>query len=327
MTGIMAAPLRLIMSPHYDLSLWGLERLHPFDAGKYGKAWNGLRNRFGPALDGLRQDPAHPVTDTDLRLVHTPEYLAALAASATIAQGLEMPFLTWIPNAVLRTKLLEPMRWATQGTIDAALWALQHGCAINFSGGYHHAHADHGEGFCLYADVPVAIAHLRAQGKLSGTDKVVVIDLDAHRGNGWETIHETDYAVQYFDLYNKRVYPGPHSPSKRFEALHGVPSMMGGEEYLFFLQQHLPAFLDQHKHARLVFYNAGTDILADDPIGRFDVAADQVVERDRYVIDQLDMRGLHWVMLPSGGYTSHSHELMQRGFAHAVERYAELKPI
>jgi histone deacetylase 11 len=259
--------------------------------------------------------------------VHSVDYLASLAKSAVVAQGLEMPFLKWIPNGVLRSKLLEPMRWATQGTIDAALWALENGCAINFSGGYHHAHADHGEGFCLYADVPVAIAHLRASGKLSGTDKVIVIDLDAHRGNGWETICENDYAVQFFDVYNKRAYPGPHTPSKRFEALHGVPSMMGGEEYLYLLREHLTAFLDQHRHSRLVFYNAGTDILVDDPIGRFDVPADQVVERDRFVIDELDKRGMKWVMLPSGGYTQHSHELMQRGFAHAIERYAELKPV
>jgi histone deacetylase 11 len=305
--------LRLVMSPHYDIGLWGLERLHPFDAGKYGKAWNGLRARFGPALDALRLDPAAPVNDTELLRVHTADHLVALTRSATVAQALEMGFLRWIPSALLQAKLIGPMRWATQGTIDAARWALEHGCAINFSGGYHHAHADHGEGFCLFADVPVAIAHLRANGKLSGTDKVVVIDLDAHRGNGWESIHETDYAVQYFDVYNKRAYPGPHTPSKRFEGVHGVPSMMSGEDYLYFIEQHLPAFLDQHRHARLVFYNAGTDIVADD--------------RDRYVIGQLDMRGMNWVMLPSGGYTSRSHELMQRGFAHAIERYAELKPV
>lgn len=320
------SPLRLIMSPHYDIGLWGLERLHPFDSAKYGKAWNGLRARFGSALDALRQDPGAPVSDTDLLRVHTADHLASLGKSAAVAQALEMGFLRWVPNGILQSRLIGPMRWATQGTIDAALWALEHGCAINFAGGYHHAHADHGEGFCLFADVPVAIAHLRANGKLSGTDKVAVIDLDAHRGNGWETIHETDYAVQYFDVYNKRAYPGPHTPSKRFEAVHGVPSMMSGEDYLYFLEQHLPAFLDQHRHARLVFYNAGTDILADDPIGRFDVPADKVVERDRYVIGQLDMRGMKWVMLPSGGYTSRSHELMQRGFAHAIERYAELKP-
>ncbi|MBA3699031.1 MAG: histone deacetylase [Planctomycetes bacterium] len=319
--------LRLIMSPHYDIRLWGIERLHPFDSCKYGRAWDGLRARFGAALDGLRQDPIAPVSDADLLRVHTADHLESLKRSAVLATALEVPPLRWVPNVLLRSRLLAPMRWATQGTIDAALWAVQNGCAINFSGGYHHAHADHGEGFCLFADVPVAISHLRANGKLSGTDKIVVIDLDAHRGNGWETVCENDYAVQFFDVYNKRAYPGLLPPSKRFPEVYGMPSMVQGEEYLYYLHEHLPAFLDQHRHAKLVFYNAGTDILTDDPIGRMDVSADEVVERDRYVIDQLDERGLRWVMLPSGGYTNHSHELMQRAYGYAIEKHGNLKPV
>jgi histone deacetylase 11 len=323
----MMSAIRLIMSPHYDIRLWGIERLHPFDSCKYGRTWDGLRARFGSALDTLRQDPATPVSDTDLLRVHTAEYLASLRKSSVLAQALEMPPLRWVPNFLLRSRLLAPMRWGTQGTIDAAFAALEHGCAINFSGGYHHAHADHGEGFCLFADVPIAIASVRAAGKLSRTDKILVIDLDAHRGNGYESVCETDYAVQFFDVYNMRVYPGKHTPSQRFDGVHGVHSMLTEDEYLFFLREHLPAFLDHHSHASLVFYNAGTDILDGDPLGRFAVSAEGVAERDRYVIDQLDMRGLKWVMLPSGGYTQQSHELMQRGFAHAIERYAELKPV
>jgi histone deacetylase 11 len=318
--------LRLIYCSQYDIRLWGIERLHPFDSCKYGRTWNGLRQRFGPALDALRQAPTSPVSDTDLLRVHTADYLATLRRSSVLAQALEVPPLRWVPNFLLRSRLITPMRWATQGTIDAALWAVQHGCAINFSGGYHHAHADHGEGFCLFADVPIAIAALRATGKLHGTDKIVVIDLDAHRGNGYESICETDYAVQFFDLYNFRVYPGKMPPSPRFPSVHGVRSMLSGEEYLFFIRENLPAFLDRHRDAKLVFYNAGTDILADDPIGRLDVSADEVFERDRYVIDQMDERGLRWVMLPSGGYTSHSHELMQRAYGYAIEKHSDLKP-
>lgn len=319
--------LRLIMSPHYDIRMWGLERLHPFDACKYGRAWDGLRTRFGPALDALKQEPAGPVADADLQRVHTTDYLNTLGKSAVLSQALEMPPLRWVPNALLRSRLVAPMRWATQGTIDAAMWAVQHGCAINFSGGYHHAHADHGEGFCLFADVPVAITSLRAAGKLSRTDKILVIDLDAHRGNGYESVCETDYAVQFFDIYNKRAYPGFLPPSKRFPEVYGMPSMISDDEYLYYLREHLPAFLDQHRHASLVFYNAGTDILADDPIGRLNVSADGVFERDRFVIDQLDERGLRWVMLPSGGYTAQSHELMQRGYGYAIEKHGKLKPV
>jgi histone deacetylase 11 len=321
------ATLRLIYSPRYDIRMWGIERLHPFDACKYSRAWNGLRSRFGPALQNLLHETSGPVTDADLLRIHTSEYLASLHHSKVLARALELPPLAWVPNLLLRSRLIAPMRWGTQGTIEAATWAMRNGCAINLSGGYHHAHADHGEGFCLFADVPVAIAVLRAQGTLKAQDKIVVIDLDAHRGNGYESVCETDVAVQFFDLYNAYVYPGRMPASHRFPAIHGLRNGLTGDEYLGFLREHLPNFLDEHRDAKLVFYNAGTDILADDPIGRLDVSADDVFERDRYVIDQMDERGLRWVMLPSGGYTKHSHELMQRAYGYAIEKHGGLRAI
>ncbi|HEX3135445.1 MAG TPA: hypothetical protein VHX44_17920, partial [Planctomycetota bacterium] len=167
--------------------------------------------------------------------------------------------------------------------------------------------------------------NLRSTGKLHNTNKIVIIDLDAHHGNSYESICEADYAMQFFNLYNFQIYPGKLPLSTRFPAVHSVHSMVSEEEYLFFLRENLPGFLDRHRDAKLVFYNAGTDILADDPVGRLDVSADDVFERDRYVIDLMDERGLRWVMLPSGGYTSQSHELMQRGYGYAIEKHGGLR--
>ena len=73
------------------------------------------------------------------------------------------------------------MRYATGGTVLACRLALEHGVAINLGGGYHHAAAGWGGGFCVYADVPLAAKVLHDEGRVG---KVLVVDLDAHQGNG-----------------------------------------------------------------------------------------------------------------------------------------------
>ena len=156
---------RLVFSPKYDLTLYGLERLHPFDGRKYSRAWGRIRAALGEQATALVEAPDAPVSDDRLLLVHTQAYLDTLArSSTTIAEALELPFLKLLSHWVLERRLLTPMRLATQGTIQAMGHALAGTTAMNIGGGYHHAFPEHGEGFCLYADVPVALAHHRQAG-------------------------------------------------------------------------------------------------------------------------------------------------------------------
>src|SRR5436309_546549 len=86
--------------------------------------------------------------------------------------------------------------------------------------------------------------------------------------------------------------------------------MCNDEDYRQILTTDLPKFLDQVGPAKLAFYNAGTDIVAGDRIGRFDVTPEGVAARDRLVIDMLASRSIPTVILPSGGYTRISHKLI-----------------
>jgi histone deacetylase 11 len=193
---------RFIYSRHYDFSLFGLERLHPFDAHKFSNAWAIVQGELGEALQALWLKPEQPISDAELLRVHTAQYLQSLRSSAVVAKALELQPAKFVPNLLLRSRLLKPMRLAVQGTVLATQCALEGNVAMNFAGGYHHAFRDHGEGFCLFADVPVAIESQRALGRLRTDDRVVVIDLDAHRGNGFESILEADPAVSILDVYN-----------------------------------------------------------------------------------------------------------------------------
>jgi histone deacetylase 11 len=310
---------RVLYTPAYDVALLGLERLHHFDGRKSTRALRLVRSALGATLDGLVMAPETPVTLPSLRLIHEEGYLASLRHSAVVSKVLEVGALRWLPGVALDRAVLRPMRWAVQGTIDATRNALTHGAAINLAGGYHHAHRDHGEGFCAYADIPIAIEAMRRDGLLSERDRVIIIDLDAHRGNGFESIYEHDERVVYFDLYSAQVYPGPLQHPASHMSLFGCRFGMTDQAYFDTLEKHLPEVLNKSPFA-LALYNAGTDVLAGDPLGGLGLTREAVLRRDRYVIESLESAGIPWVMVPSGGYTDESHRLLAGTVAWACGR-------
>lgn len=303
---------RLVFSPGYDLTLYGLERLHPFDGRKYSRAWSLITQALGDTLADHRDAPAGPVPVDQLRLVHTEDYLTTLAtSSAAIASALEMPFLRLLPHSVLERRVLTPMRLAVQGTIQAMEHALGGETAMNIGGGFHHAFPDHGEGFCLYADVPVAVAHNRETGLLGPADPVLIVDLDAHRGNGFFAAFENDPAVHIFDLYNAQQYPGLF-PGDEDRHPFQVPMRAGlrDEEYLRTLDEELPNFLDSVQAPRIAVYLAGTDIVTGDRLGGLSVSENGVRARDRKVVDVLATCGIPTAIVTGGGYSRASHRLI-----------------
>jgi histone deacetylase 11 len=313
---------QLVWSPRYDLTLYGLERLHPFDGRKYSRAWHLVDAALGRRARARLVDPDAPVDDSTLMRVHSAAYLESLRSSATVAAALELPLARFVPASVLRSRVLEPMRLATAGTVSATRLALQHGWAMNLGGGFHHAFRDHGEGFCVFGDVAVAIACARASGVLRPADSVAVIDLDAHRGNGFEAIVKDDPNVDVLDIYNFQIYPGMvEEDDGRFPHLVPIRAGTGSDEYLQILDEELARFLDSRPGPALAFYNAGTDIVSGDPLGRLDVSSDAVQERDRRIVAALAAREIPTVVVTSGGYTEESHRLIAALARHLIERF------
>lgn len=305
---------RLIFSPRYDISFWGLERLHPFDSRKYGRAWKLVRRHCRSRLKTLHVRPDREVTRDELLLVHEASYLDRLSQPAYIAAALELPIVRRLPARLIDWRVLRPMRWATRGTVIAAQEALAHGLAINFSGGYHHAKPAEGEGFCIYADVALAIRQLRRDGWLKADDRIAHIDLDAHQGNGICHHFVEDSRVMLFDMYNRAIYPVYDLVARdRIDCNLPLPPGCGDEQYLDTLRTHLSPFLDsiaRSGHLRLAFYNAGTDVYRGDLLGGMRLSAEAVLKRDLFVLDETQQRGIATVMVLSGGYSPMSYQLV-----------------
>lgn len=288
-----------------------MEKLHPFDAKKFSKAWALLTNEFGEKINSFSTFIENPATDEELEIVHSREYLTSLRQSKVIASVVEIAPLRFVPNFILQKGLVDSAKYATAGTLLAARQALDSAIAFNIGGGFHHAFSDHGEGFCFFADAAFALETLRLEKKVLSTDKVLMIDLDAHRGNGFTSFYEKDKSVGIFDLYNMQVYPGlKQGDPDDFPFIIPLRAGLGSDEYITLLKTELPLFLDANPKPKLAFYNAGTDILAADKLGALNVSYEAINERDRFVVESLRERNIPTVIITSGGYSSDSYKLI-----------------
>lgn len=310
--------INIIYSPEYDIKFYGAEFLHPFDSRKYSKAWEQLKSRYGNKLIGLTTAPGSPISDDDLHKVHTDVYIDLLKDKKIVASALEVPLISFLPHFMIDHSIIRPMRWATAGTVLATEKALKYGIAINMSGGYHHASQQRGEGFCLFNDVGVAVSIMRERTLLAKSDKIAIIDLDAHQGNGFEHVFMEDKAVYIFDMYNKDIYPNDQVAKHKIYVDVPLPFGTGDNVYMNLLKEKLPSFLDGIDDTKLVFYNAGTDILAGDRLGALNVSKQSVVDRDVYVFEQLIDRNLPFVMLLSGGYTPQSYQIIAESLSRLI---------
>lgn len=270
---------------------------------------DGLRGeRILTALvrEGLvgREAVVRPTVAAHVKLarVHTPEYLAQLSSPDV----LEATFgLTPPPH--LAERVVELQRAMVGGTLLAARAARhQHKLVINLGGGFHHAHADRGRGFCLLNDIAIAIAELRAK-EFDGP--IAVVDLDLHDGDGTRALFADDPTVWTFSIHNDHWGPT--------EAVSSTAIALGPDvedaAYLEALREHLPPMLDRHRPG-LVFYLAGCDPAADDGLGNWAISDDGMLARDRFVLDSLGARGIRSaVWLLGGGYGGDAWRHTARG--------------
>jgi histone deacetylase 11 len=308
---------RIAYDRRYNLGFPGAQRLHPFDLRKYARAWKELRRSLGRGLAERRLAVDAAVTDEQLELVHTREYLNSLRQSAVIAQAIEVPGLRRAPLWLLERFLLTPMRWAVAGTIIAGRAALEHGGVVfNLGGGFHHAKPAGGEGFSIYNDIAVMVAALRREKRLTESGRIAYIDLDAHLGNGVAWCFHDDARLFHFDMHNGAIYPcADRRAVERVDC--PLPLLPGcrGTEYLSLLGERLPPFLDSVGHSQrmeLAIYTAGTDVLDGDQLGGLALSLDDVLERDLFVLRNLHERAIPTVVVTGGGYSAMCYQAIAR---------------
>jgi len=138
-----------------------------------------------------------------------------------------VPYIPLLPFSIIDKRILLPMRWGVAGTTAAMTDALKGNNAWNLAGGYHHATSRSSEGFCIYNDIGIALQEASAVGLINETDKVLIVDIDAHHGNGKAYTFMNNHNVIILDIYNKDVYPQNNLTKERVNI--NVPLAAGTE--------------------------------------------------------------------------------------------------
>lgn len=290
----------MVYHPIYNIKVCGIEKQHPFDTNKYERVLKFL-DQYAPDIDWNNyhqtRDPRYSFLYPRIGLLH----LILLNYSLYLSKIAELPVL-FVPNVILRLLALRRFYYATQGSLDAADIAMKRGLAVNLGGGYHHAHADGGSGFCFVNDIGLVIQHLRVKFTQK-INKILIIDLDAHQGNGHERdkLKMPNEDIYIFDAYNDGIFPQDHFAKTAINKSILLNSSYDDLKYLTELETALNE-IEKEFPADFIIYNAGTDILIGDPLGGLSITEDGIIKRDELVFHYAHRHKVPILMLLSGGY-------------------------
>jgi acetoin utilization deacetylase AcuC-like enzyme len=306
-------PFKLIYSDAYYLPIGQ----HVFPAEKYRR----IRERListGVAEHADFLEP-QPATDQDVLLVHKPEYVQKLK-TGTLSPREEMEME--IPYS---RDLVDAFWLAAGGSILAARQALKDRVCISIGGGFHHAHPDHGEGFCMIHDVAVAIRRLQRDDQIR---TAMTVDCDVHQGNGTAAIfagtrteslplpsvpastldqkwaaktrmrgaHAGDvFTISLHQHNNYPVYKPPSSIDV------DLPDGIGDDDYLAWLDNALSSAFRQFE-PDLLCYIAGADPYREDQLGGLDLTIEGLKKRDELVFRVAKTRDIPVMVTYAGGY-------------------------
>jgi acetoin utilization deacetylase AcuC-like enzyme len=257
---------------------------HRFPMAKYSM----VRQQISQWPD-LALIEAPRASDTELLLAHDPIYVQRVITGTLSPQAQREIGFPWTPDMVERS------RRSVGATIAAAQACLTEGISINLAGGTHHAYRDKGSGFCVFNDAVIAARVLQRK---TDVQRVAIIDLDVHQGNGTASIVRRDSTIFTLSLHGDKNFPFRKEPS---DLDVGLPDGCTDDQYLDALDRALKE-LDARFEPELLIYLAGADPHEGDRLGRLKLTFAGLKARDLRIYEYARARNLGLAVTMAGGY-------------------------
>lgn len=291
--------IRLFYSNYYSADIG----THIMPIRKFGLVAQEIQQKYP---DTLFAEPA-PVTDEELLLVHTREYIEAIQTGEpkALAESQKFPW---------SRELAQSVRYTNGGCIASLETSLQYGISGNLASGFHHSHADHGEGFCTFNGLIIALERAK-QKKLLRSG--LVIDLDLHYGNGTASLVSSRP-----DFYNLSIYGSWYKQNVAYKDVESekapdtqnawsvaVPNGATGDQYLSLVEAHASAAIERAK-PDAILYQAGADPYREDPYSPLLVGLEDLYQRDLMIFSMAKKKGIPIAYVLAGGYTKEIEKIV-----------------
>lgn len=221
----------------------------------------------------------------DMLKIITPEYLDDLVnrrATPRTAMS-EMP----VTEGIISAQMI-----CCDGSFRAASAARDDRAGFHIGGGFHHAFADHAEGFCYLNDICYAAAAMLE----AGVKRIAVVDCDLHQGNGTAKFFAAEDRVFTFSIHQEHLYP----KKERSDLDIGLDAGCGDAEYLERLSGALKV-IGEFK-PELVIYVAGADPYVFDQLGNLELSIEGLRRRDAMVLGWAFDNKMPVATVLAGGY-------------------------
>ncbi len=284
--------LPMVFHPIY--SQLDLPTKHRFPIEKY----QGIRDRLNDegVPDAWFSEPEALLIE-DLCRVFDPSYIRALTQGKLDRKAMRRIGFEWSEQLIKRTLT------AAGGTVLTSQLAIKHGKALNLTGGYHHAFANFGSGFCMINDLYLAALSLLQEPSI---DKVLIFDCDVHQGDGTAKLASSNERIYTVSLHGEKNFPYRKQQSDMDFALEkGVQD----SEYLELVEHALSLAL-RYSQCDAVIYDAGVDVHENDDLGLLNISTSGIYQRDKLVFDTVEALGVPIMAVIGGGYQRDINKLV-----------------